>query len=472
MGVGISRWQLAGAVAAAGHLGVVSGTGLEYVYARKLQAGDPGGHIRRAFGHFPVQAIAARVLDRYFVPDGIPEGQRYKGVSMYTMKPSADLLELSMLTNFAEVWLAKERGQGGPVGINYLYKIQLPLLASMFGAVLAGADYVIIGAGNPKPVPEVLSKLARGEDVSLELKVHYADPSEEFRIELSPRALLGGEPPMLERPRFLAIVSSVEQAEGMCRDDAAPDGFVFEAPTAGGHNAPPRGRLNLSEDGEPCYGERDELDFNALRRLERPFWLAGSYGSPAGLERAMAAGAEGIQVGTAFAFCRESGLDEDLRRKIVELATNGTVRVSTDVRASPTGFPFKVVELPDTLSECPIYESRGRICDVGLLRVPFKSAAGRIGYRCPAEPEKLFASKRGRPEHMGGRKCLCNALLANIGLGQVRKDGKVESPLVTAGNDLTQIGSFLARGASSYGACDVIDVLVGDARYVSSRHSA
>lgn len=461
MGVGVSGWELAGAVAAAGHLGVVSGTALELVYARQLQAGDPGGHVRDAFARFPVPALAERVLERYFVAGGIAKGVRSKGVPMYTMTPSADLEALSVVTNFVEVLLAKESGQGGLVGINYLYKIQMPLLASMYGALLAGVDYVIIGAGNPKAVPAVLTKLAAGEDVSLELKVQYADPTDHFRIAFSPRAIMGDPPPRLARPRFLAIVSSAEQAEALSQRGAeSPDGYVFEAATAGGHNAPPRGPLKLTDEGEPCYGPRDDLDLKALEQLEPPFWLAGSCGSPDALGPALQAGAAGVQVGTAFAFCRESRLTAEIKDAVLEQVRAGHVRVFTDARASPTGFPFKVIQLPETLAAKSAYASRPRVCDLGFLRMPFKSPGGHLGYRCPAEPERLYAAKRGRPQHVEGRKCLCNALLANIGLGQVRRDGQVEQPLVTAGDDLPHIGRFLPKGATSYGARDVLEHLL------------
>ena len=39
--------------------------------------------------------------------------------------------------------------------------------------------------------------------------------------------------------------------------------------------------------------------------LGLPFWLAGGYGSAEKLKEALAEGAAGIQVGTAFAFCDE-----------------------------------------------------------------------------------------------------------------------------------------------------------------------
>ena len=70
MGAGVSNWQLAAAVARAGQLGVVSGTALDLVLARRLQQGDSGAHLRRAMAHFPVPALAGRVLAKYFRPAG------------------------------------------------------------------------------------------------------------------------------------------------------------------------------------------------------------------------------------------------------------------------------------------------------------------------------------------------------------------------------------------------------------------
>jgi len=45
------------------------------------------------------------------------------------------------------------------------------------------------------------------------------------------------------------------------------DGFIVEGATSGGHNAPPRGSLKLTERGEPIYGERDVADLDAMRDL-------------------------------------------------------------------------------------------------------------------------------------------------------------------------------------------------------------
>jgi NAD(P)H-dependent flavin oxidoreductase YrpB (nitropropane dioxygenase family) len=143
---------------------------------------------------------------------------------------------------------------------------------------------------------------------------------------------------------------------------------VVEGPTAGGHNAPPRGSLQLNERGEPVYGPRDEVDLAKIAALGRPFWLAGSFGTPEKLREALALGAAGIQVGTAFAFCRESGLSDGLKERTLRRVLRDDGAVFTDPLASPTGFPFKVVRLPGSASEAAEYAARPRICDLGYLR--------------------------------------------------------------------------------------------------------
>jgi NAD(P)H-dependent flavin oxidoreductase YrpB (nitropropane dioxygenase family) len=238
------------------------------------------------------------------------------------------------------------------------------------------------------------------------------------------------------------------------------DGFVVEGPTAGGHNAPPRGQVQLNIRGEPIYGLRDDPDLEKIRDLGLPFWMAGGFATPAMLGRALQAGAAGIQVGTAFAFCRESGIEPGLKQQALALSRRGRADVFTDPLASPTGFPFKVLVLEGTLSQAPTYETRSRICDLGYLTHAYQRADGRIGYRCPAEPVEDYVRKGGQLADTVGRKCLCNALFANIGLGQTQADGTEELALVTAGDDVANIARFLKPGEDSYGAADVIEYLL------------
>jgi nitronate monooxygenase len=174
---------------------------------------------------------------------------------------------------------------------------------------------------------------------------------------------------------------------------------------------------------------------------------------------ALAVGAAGIQVGTAFAFCEESGISPELKERAIALSLAGAAKVFTDPVASPTGFPFKVVELEGTISQAAGYAERQRICDLGYLRHLYLRSDGSVGYRCPSEPVEDYVRKGGAIEDTEGRKCVCNGLPASVGLGQVRSESRFELPLVTAGNDVSDIAQFLAPGRMCYRAEDVIRAL-------------
>lgn len=464
MGVAVSHWRLARAVAECGQLGVVSGTALDQVLVRRLQDGDPGGHLRRALAQFPFRALAERVLEAWFIPGGRAEGAPYPRMPEYNMEDSRQFQELCIVGNFVEVFLAKE-GHGNPVGINYLEKIQRPHLPSAYGAMLAGVDYVLMGAGIPLKMPGALDALARHEPATYPLTVKGADAADQHCTSFTPMDFVEGAPPALKRPLFLAIIASNTLATTMLkRANGSVDGFIVEGPVAGGHNAPPRGKLELDANGEPIYGERDAVDIPKLRELNVPFWLAGGYGSPERLQEALAAGATGIQVGTPFAFCVESGLSEENRLSVLRDAREGTARIFTDPLASPTGFPFKVVPVKGSLSEQAVYEERPRICDLGYLQEAYKAPDGSVGFRCAGEPITTFVAKGGDPGESPGRKCLCNALMANVGLAQSRNGHRVEQGLVTAGNDVAQLARFLPKEGLDYTAADVLAILLGTAK--------
>lgn len=464
MGVGVSGWRLARAVAAAGGLGVVSGTALEVQLARRLQLGDLAGDLRRSLARFPYREVVDRVMKRYFVPGGIAPGARFAEVARPTLRPGRDLLGLNVLAAFVEVDLARE-GHDGSVGINLLQKIVLPTLPTLYGAMLAGVGYVLMGAGIPLEIPAALAALSGHRPASLSVPVAgeaAGSESADARIGFDPAELAT---PVLARPLavpyFLPIISSVSLAQILLKRASGPvEGFVVEAPAAGGHNAPPRGAARFDDSGQPIYGPRDEVDLVKLAELGKPFWLAGNRGRPGALAEARSLGAHGIQVGTAFAFSRESGLAPELRRAVVAWVHAGEASVRTDPRASPTGFPFKVVDLPGTLSDGAVYAARERVCNLGFLRSAYRRDDGQIGYRCAAEPVEAFVSKGGEAAETVGRKCLCNSLLANVGLAESQVQGTAEPPLLTAGDDLEAVRSYLPSVATSsdgdYSAADVV----------------
>lgn len=457
MGLGISDWRLARAVSTLGQLGVVSGTAIDLIMVRRLQDGDPGGHVRRALAAFPAPQIARRILARYFIEGGKSPSQPYATKPMVGESQGRSLTELLVAANFVEVHLAKEN-HDGLVGINFLHKIQTPTLPSLLGAMLADVDVVLMGAGIPVEIPAALDALSRGETAALDL--HVTGATHAHRLTLDPAVLLPANTFPLRRPRFFPIVSSVTLAGMLLKKSRGKiDGFVVEEPSAGGHNAPPRGPLTLSPEGEPVYGPRDVVDLASMRALGLPFWLAGAYGSPQRLAEARAAGASGIQLGTLFAFCAESGLRGDLKQAAIREATAGTARVFRDPLASPTGFPFQVLTLPGTMSEPDLYADRCRQCDLGYLREAYERPDGTLGWRCPAEAPADYVKKGGKLEDTVGRKCLCNGLMANIGHAQLRH-GQEELPLVTCGEDLSGIAAVLPPGQHSYSAADVIGHLL------------
>src|SRR5690606_41902765 len=146
-------------------------------------------------------------IDRYFVEGGKAAGKPFRAKPMPGERLSKHPAEMLIAGNCVEVFLARE-GHDRPVGINYLEKIQPPTLPSLYGAMLAGVAFVLMGAGIPKAIPGILDKLAVNQPVQLQLEVRgagaepaptHCDPAD------VPRS--AGSPPSA-RPQFLARISS------------------------------------------------------------------------------------------------------------------------------------------------------------------------------------------------------------------------------------------------------------------------
>jgi nitronate monooxygenase len=456
MGVAISGWPLARAVARAGQLGVVSGTSIDNVFVRRLQDDGIDDTLHAVLERFPLTSVVEYVVARFANKKRKPS-EPYRSLTMLTHREVQLSQDMLVLACFVEVALAKE-GHSGQVGINLLTKVQIPTLASLYGAMLADVDYVLMGAGVPTHIPGLLEQLAHGEAVEWALTTAgSATAATPPVLRFDPSRFCSSA--NLRRPKFVGIVSSHVLATALAKRSNGPvDGFVVERPSAGGHNAPPRGKFTLDRDGSPEYGERDEVDFAVMRELQVPFWLGGGVTSPERVREALELGASGVQVGTLFAYCRESGMDPKLRQRIIASVQHGTVEVKTSMTASSTGYPFKVASITGTLADHELYEQRERKCDLGYLRDAYVRPDGSLGYRCAAEPVSAYVKKGGLIEDTVGSTCLCNGLMATCGLAQVRADGQAELALVTSGDFINEIGP-VAAGRDSYGAQDVIDYL-------------
>lgn len=468
MGIGASTWLLARLVSLLGQLGIVSGAAYQVVFARLLQLGDEGGHFRRALKAFPNQAMARRVKKQYYVRGGISPTAKFKKVRPFTFNPPRDLIELTIVANFCQVWLAGE-GHNGKIGVNFLEKLQMPHLYAIYGMLLAakllaGDVYLIIGAGIPIQVSDVLDKLIKHEPATYDIYVIGTDKSKKYQMYFNPRAFMHKVLPELKRPFFFPIISLYSIAEMMTKSGKHKvDGWVYEDETAAGHNMNPRGKkkLNrLNRFGEPIWGKKDRMNFAKLKKCGLPFYIAGSQASPEMLDRALKMGAIGIQVGSIFALCNPSGFMRDLKEQLRRDAYNGDLVVLSSAVFSSTGFSFKIACKRGTLSDPHILAQRQRVCDVGALRVPYLKPDGSIGYRCSAEPVASYCRKGGKIEDTICKGCLCNCLPATIGIGQRLKKGGIELPVVTLGKDLSFIHHLMSHPNDNYDVKDVLRYLL------------
>lgn len=454
MGFLVSGNKLARAVATAGEsldksvLGTVSGTGLSVVCIERLGRGDED--TMRALQAFPVPKIAQELKDRYWL-----KKNRFSQ-SILPPKPEVlingnqagkDLLtKLLVFSNYAEVFQAKQ-GHNKPISINYLEKVQPGRLFELYGAMLAGVDYVTMGAGLPTQTPGILDRFAAGQSASYKINVTGADG---YEMTFNPAPIFG-ENHLLKRPKFLAVVSIHVAAQALVqRSNGEIQGFVVENKFAGGHNAFPRKDVDVDEESDiPIYGPKDEPDLDKFRKLSQPFWLAGGKASPERLREAFDEGASGIQVGSAFALCDESGILDSRKRELRSKGFEGTLVVVPSKRTSPTGYPINIAQLPDSLSNTEVYKDRERQCDYGFLDEYYQTPEGNIRSRCPAEPVETYVANGGKIEKTEGARCLCAGLGATVGMAS-------GLDIVTLGQKLDFLGDLMKSPNDSYTAEDVV----------------
>ena len=315
MGVAISGWQLARAVALTGQLGVVSGTALEVVCARRLQQGDLGGDVRRALAHFPVPGVADRILRTLL--RGRRQGRHGAVPAGAAVQPAA-VAGARRAHHRRQLRRGVPR-QGGPRRpgrhqlpaqdraadpVRLLRRDARRRRPRADGRRQPGRPARAAGRGWPATSRSSCRSGSRAPT--------SADGDHRRRGSTRRRVRQAGPPRPPRRPRFDAIVASVDLADGARRGPRDPAGRLRRGGLeAGGHNAPPRGPRRLDAAGPTRLRRTRRGRSPAMAGVGLPFWMAGSYGTPAGLARAVAAGAAGVQVGTAFAYCQESGMADE-----------------------------------------------------------------------------------------------------------------------------------------------------------------
>ena len=257
---------------------------------------------------------------------------------------------------YEEVSLAK--AAGGFAGINIMCALARDYEDSVRGALDAGADAIISGAGLPMSLPAI-------------------QPARDTAL--------------------IPIVSSGRALELICKKwerlGARPDAIVLEGPLAGGHLGFRMEQVDL--DANRLENLLPEVKDAAKRFGDFPIIVAGGIYTHDDIKRFLAMGADGVQMGTRFLATEESSASPAYKEAVVRSQQEDII-VAHDP-GSPCGLPFRIIK------QSPMYVSalsrrRTPKCDKGYVLL--KDAEGKYS-RCPA--------KESNEHHF----CICNGLLSS-----------------------------------------------------------
>jgi len=415
MGAGVSRWWLARMVAILGGVGTLSSAALRSLIIEAVRNGDE--KVIAMAKTFPFPQHIAELLA--FAPGG----KMHKSIGpMDQAGPKGERARrLSTIASFTEVSLAKE-GHRGKMAENVMWKIPQTVLPTIYGAMLAGIDLLACGAGVPMELAEIVLKIRRGESLYY-AALYGTGTSAELQVIDGTAEFLE----RFERPKLAVILSNFAFC-GKIKENwwknhrMVPDFIVIEGYEAGGHNAPPRNKREHTEeeDGVETY-------FNKVLALGIPVIVAGAFkygGNRKDLRYWRRKGAYGIQVGSRFALCEESPFLPKVKKRIIANNRRGRTKIVTSKR-SPTGYPWKEVQLNGTLSSMSVYNKRKRRCLYGYLRKGHKVMVNGKEIEvltCPAMPVETYIRlhpEKTRAECLAecaGVICLCEALPSNVGV--------------------------------------------------------
>lgn len=282
---------------------------------------------------------------------------------------------------YEEVSLSK--AGGGFAGINIMVALVRDYEDSVRGAIDAGADVIISGAGLPLNLPAI-------------------------------------QPP--GDTALIPIVSSARALELICRKwerlGYRPDAVVLEGPLAGGH-------LGFKIDQIDTESNRLEnllppVKDMAMKYGDFPVVVAGGIYTHTDILKFVKMGADGVQMGTRFLATEESSASAEYKQAVVNVREEDII--VADKPGSPCGLPFRVIK------QSPMYVStlkrlREPKCDNGYVLL--KDAEGKFT-RCPAKEsnENYF--------------CICNGLLSSAGYNSDK-----EEPLYTVGTNAYRIDKII-----------------------------
>ncbi len=282
---------------------------------------------------------------------------------------------------YEEVSRAKE---GGYAGINIMWALFRDYNDSVKGAIDAGADAIISGAGLPLNLPAI-------------------------------------HPP--RDTALIPIVSSARALEIICKKwerlGYRPDAVVLEGPLAGGHLGFHIKDVELESNKlENLFPPVKDM---AMKYGDIPVIVAGGIYTHEDIVHYLKQGAAGVQMGTRFLATEESSASEAYKKAVV--ASKDSDIVVAHRPGSPCGLPFRVIK------QSPMYASalkrlRKPKCDKGYVLL--KDADGKYTICGAKESNENFF-------------CICNGLLSSGGYNTDK-----EEALYTVGTNASRVDRILS----------------------------
>lgn len=282
---------------------------------------------------------------------------------------------------YEEVSLAK--ANGGIAGINIMCALVRDYEDSVRGALDAGADVIISGAGLPLGLPSIQK------------------PKETALI------------PIVSSARALELICKKWERLGY-----RPDAVVLEGPLAGGHLGFKMDQIEL--ESNTLENLLPQVKDAAMKYGNFPVIVAGGIYTHEDILRFLKMGADGIQMGTRFLATEESSATAQYKQAVISAKKEDIV--VADKPGSPCGLPFRVIK------QSPMYASslkrtRDPKCDKGYVLL--KDQEGKFT-RCPAKEDNETSF------------CICNGLLSSAGYNPDK-----EEALYTVGTNAYRVDKIV-----------------------------